>query len=134
MSKIDLKKEVKDIEGNSIGTKQCWVLEPNKKDLVKNADGSYMMITLNDTANKLTLKNVIERCLVADVPLEAGKQQLTREEKVERSALFFRIQQANGSIDFDAKEISTIQDIIWATESTLIAGQACSYLEPKDKK
>lgn len=130
MAKKDLSVALLDEKGQKIGaTKQCYVLEADKKTFVKQGEG-YMVATLTDPTDEVSIKSVIVEALLSDAS-ENPQAGVPSDEKSKRYAAFYKISQAKDEtkVDLTTEDIVLIKKVCWLAKPTLIAGQIEHILE-----
>lgn len=130
MAKKDLSVVLLDEKGQKLGaTKQCYVLEPDKKTIAKQGEG-YLMATITDPTEEVSVKSAIIESLLSDAS-DNPQAGVPSEEKAKRFAVFFKISQSKDDtkIDLSSDEIVLIKKVCWLAKPTLIAGQIDHILE-----
>ena len=128
--KVDLNKTFINLEKKVIGEELKYAVAERKPDgaiVPINENGQFVIATIKGQPD--TLRKVAQEALLIDGPDE----KLSKEEKMRRSNLGMKILLSEtDEVDLEVKDITFLQDLIYAKKDTLIAGQAAKHLEPKE--
>lgn len=131
--KIDLKQVLKDKEGKAFGKKiSCLVVDKETNEFVKKDGGGLFLATYDNKELDATLKDSLIDAMINE-PQKQGET-LSKTKKRDRYRIYKMLIEANGSIDLESEDITTLKDALWNQESTLVAGQCCDMLENQKGK
>jgi len=133
MAKINLNKQILGLDGKPFNaTKQAFVIIRDsisgKEEFLKDGNGQEL-IAERETPNEiLTVRKQLMNVLLANTP------NMATTDKVERYALFFRIEQAKNeeTIELSSDEIVLCKKCLNEFAIILIAGRVSHILEGKD--
>jgi hypothetical protein len=131
--KVKLNQKMKGRDGKPIGEiTQGYALNEARTDLATDEKGNFLVVTFTDPKGEaITLKDICIRSLLSDAG-DNPQSPLDKDIKAKRYALFYKLSNCkNGTVELESEEITTIKDVIWLVEGTLMAGQACNMLEDK---
>lgn len=133
MAKINLNKQILGLDGKPFNaTKEAFVIIRDsisgKEEFLKDGNGQEIVASKETPNEILTVRKQLTQVLLAN------SQNMATADKVERFALFFRIEQAKDVENFEmsAEEILVCKKCLNEFATILIAGRVSHILEGKD--
>ncbi|MDA7514176.1 hypothetical protein N8508_00145 [bacterium] len=129
--KIDLNQVLKDIDGTVMGASEVVAVVNEKNNFIVNNKGQKITTTI-PSKKEPTLKSTLISALLSNVNHDNKDKEIEPTEKAKRYALFFKINNAtDDKIELEASEVVHLEELLWALEPTLIAGQCKEMINKK---
>jgi hypothetical protein len=129
--KTDLNQVLKDIDGTMMGASEIVAVVNEKGHFVINGQGQKITTTIA-SKKEPTLKSTLISVLLSNVDQGNKDKEIEPTEKAKRYALFFKINNAtDNKIELEASEVVHLEELLWALEPTLIAGQCKEMINKK---
>jgi len=129
--KIDLSQVLKDIDGKVMGASEVVAVVNEKSNFIVNNKGQKITTTI-PSEKEPTLKSTLISVLLSNVNHDNKDKEIEPTEKAKRYALFFKINNAtDDKIELEASEVVHLEELLWALEPTLIAGQCREMINKK---
>ena len=123
--KIDLRKVIKNLDGTGMGTSQEYLVVDTTNNIMNDAEGKPVVVTITDPKKALTLKAICKNILFYDHADEKNDG----DKKAKKFELGMKILHTKKEINLKAEEITTIKELVKIRYQTLIYGQICNILE-----
>lgn len=129
--KTDLNQVLKDIDGTVMGASEVVAVVNEKNNFIVNNKGQKITTTI-PSKKEPTLKSTLISALLSNVNHDNKDKEIEPTEKAKRYALFFKINNAtDDKIELEASEVVHLEELLWALEPTLIAGQCKEMINKK---
>jgi hypothetical protein len=128
----NLAQVLKDVDGNVLNAKETVALVDSKtKQFLLDGNGNKLTTTI-ESKDEPTLKVMLVDILLSEINHVNPQEPLESEEKSKRYALFFKINTSKGDkVSLTPKEVSHLDELLWAMKPTMIAGQCADMINGK---